>query len=129
MKVLMMSVALLAASVAFAADQSKEISGQITVAKGVKLEPNGSLFIFAKKPGAGGPPAAVLKVPSPKFPLKFTLSAANAMMPGTPFDGPFVVTARFSATGDAMDKSGPQGQDKRSDIKPGQHDIKIELKK
>lgn len=109
----------------------EEISGTVTISKELQktLAPNGILYIFAKVAGStGGPPAAVLRIPNPKFPLPFSLSGANAMMPGTPFKGPFSVTARYSPTGDAIDKSGPQGQDKRNNIKPGQKDVKIELK-
>lgn len=49
------------------------------------------------------------------------------MMPGTPFKGPFTVTARYSPSGDAIDKSGPQGN-AAGDVKAGQQDVKIELK-
>jgi len=127
---------LLALTVAFSgyvyAEASKEISGTVTMAKGSEaaMKETGVLYVFARAGGgAGGPPAAVLKIPQPKFPVTFKLSAANAMMPGTPFDGPFTITARYSPTGDALDKSGPQGEDKRKDIKPGASDVKIELKK
>ena len=109
---------------------SGEISGSITISKELekKLSANGILYIFARKTGAaGGPPSAVLRIEKPKFPLTFSLSGANAMMPGTPFEGPFTIVARYSPTGDAIDKSGPQGQDKRVDIKPGIKDVKIEL--
>ena len=113
-------------------EPAKEVSGTVTLDAGLEktIAANGILFIFARKAGeAGGPPAAVLRIPSPKFPYAFTLSGANAMMPGTPFEGPFTITARYSPSGDALDKTGPQGQDKRTAIKPGQKDIKIELKK
>ena len=133
MKFCMASVlTFLISSVALAGNASQVISGTITVAAGLEqaMVPNGVLFIFAKKLGGPGtPPAAVLRIPQPKFPYAFSLSAANAMMPGTPFDGPFTITARYSPSGDAMDKSGPEGQDTRANIKPGQKDVKIELKK
>ena len=103
-----------------------EISGEVTIAKNVTLKPGGVLFVFAKK-GATPMPAAVLRITDPKLPLKFTLSAKNAMAPGTPFDGPFTITARYSPTGDAMDKSGPQGTTAKP-IDVGATDVKIELK-
>ncbi len=103
-----------------------EISGEVTLAKGITLKPNGVLFIFAKK--SGNPmPAAVLRVPNPKLPHKFTLSQKNAMVAGTPFDGPFTVTARYSPTGDVMDKSGPEGSNPKP-VAVGTTNVKIEMK-
>lgn len=103
-----------------------EISGEVSLAKGLSLKPGGVLFIFAKS--AGNPmPAAVLRVADPKLPYKFSLSEKNAMAPGTPFTGPFTITARYSPNGDAMDKSGPEG----SEAKPvaiGATSVKIEMK-
>jgi hypothetical protein len=103
-----------------------EISGEVTLAKGVVLKPGGILFIFAKKPGIPMP-AAVLRLPEAKLPLKFSISGKNAMAPGTPFDGPFTITARYSPSGDAMDKSGPEGTINQP-VKVGTSDVKIELK-
>lgn len=102
------------------------VSGEVTLAKGVQLKPGGVLFIFAKK--SGNPmPAAVLRIPDPKLPLKFSLSGKNAMVPGTPFDGPFTITARYSPRGDVMDKSGPEGVQSKP-VAVGTTDLKIELK-
>ena len=72
-------------------------------------------------------PAAVLRIPDPKLPLKFSLSAKNAMVAGTPFDGPFTITARYSPGGDVMDKSGPEGIQAKP-VAVGTADLKIELK-
>lgn len=105
---------------------STEISGEVTAAKGVVLKPGGTLFIFARK-GETGMPSAVLRLTEFKLPLKYSLGAKDAMMPGTAFDGPFTITARYSPTGDVMDKSGPQG----ASAKPaavGATGVKVELK-
>ena len=114
---------------------AKSVSGTITLQKGLESEiKGGTLFVFAKnagsKAGDGQMPIAVYRVPNPTFPVKFELSEANAMVPGTPFDGPFSIYARYSPTGDATDKSGPQGttEDKKK-IKAGDKSVKIELKK
>lgn len=103
-----------------------EISGEVTAAKGVDVKPGGVLFIFARK-GEVGMPAAVLRLTDAKFPLKFSLSEKNAMTPGTKFDGPFLITARYSLSGDAMDKSGPQGISAKP-VPVGTTGVKIELK-
>lgn len=115
---------------------SGTLSGKITLAKGLEkdLTPNGTLFIFAKKASQadvkGVPPLAVLRIPSPKFPVEFSLSQENAMMAGTPFEGPFVVSARYSPSGDALDKSGPEATtDAKKPLKAGAKNIAIELKK
>jgi hypothetical protein len=105
---------------------ANEISGEVTLAKGTTLKPGGVLFIFAKKSGTPMP-AAVLRIPDPKLPYKFTLSEKNAMAPGTPFDGPFIITARHSPNGDAMDKSGPEGSLTKP-VAVGTKNVKIEMK-
>lgn len=118
------------------AEPGASLSGEVTLSKGSEsaLTPNGTLFIFAKKASQadtkGVPPLAVLRIPSPKFPVKFSLSQENAMMAGTPFEGPFVVSARYSPSGDALDKSGPEGvTDSKKPLKAGAKNISIELKK
>lgn len=103
-----------------------EISGVVTAGTGVTLKPGGVLFVMAKE--AGKPmPVAVLRVPDPKLPYSFSLSAKNAMVAGTPFTGPFLISARFSPSGDAMDRSGAEGAI-TVPVAVGKSDLKIELK-
>lgn len=104
----------------------QDISGEVSLAKGVTLSPGGILFVFAKKPGVPMP-AAVLRLPEPKFPLKFSIGSKNAMAPGTPFEGPFTITARYSPSGDAMDKTGPEGTQSTPQA-IGTKNVKIEIK-
>lgn len=88
----------------------------------------GVLYIFAKKHDGSMPmPLAVKRIVTPKFPVKFTLSAKDAMMEGIPFKGPFKVMARLSKSGNAMDKSGPQAETTES-IKLGTKGITLTLK-
>src|SRR2546430_15958539 len=83
------------------AEPRKEVSGIVTLDKGLdkKMTPGGTLYIFAKAAGTaagnGAPPVAVLRIPGPKFPVKFTLTTQNTMIPGGPFEGPFSVYARY----------------------------------
>ena len=103
-----------------------DVSGEVVLAKGVTLKAGGVLFIFAKK--SGNPmPAAVLRIPDPKLPFKFSLSSKNAMVPGTPFDGPFTIAARYSPRGDVMDKSGPESAPTKP-VAVGTTGLKLELK-
>ena len=111
---------------------SGEVSGTVTMSKELEknLTPMGALFIIARKAGvnaAGAPPLAALKIPQPKFPQHFVIGAQNSMMGGK-FEGPLTISARYSATGDALDKSGPQATAPKS-VQPGKVDLKIELKK
>ncbi len=117
------------------AEATKEIAGTVSLAKGAEKNINstGVLFVFAKnaggKAGDGAPPVAVLKIPQPKFPVTFKISAQNLMIPGSAFEGPFDVYARYSPSGDAIDKTGPEGSTaSKTPIKVGQADLKIELK-
>ena len=103
-----------------------DISGEVTLAKGVMVKPGGVLFVFARA-GEKGMPAAVLRIADPKFPMKFSLSEKNAMAPGTPFTGTFFITARYTVSGDAMDKSGPSGITPKA-ISVGAEKVKIEIK-
>lgn len=94
----------------------------------------GTLFIFAKhagsKAGDGQMPIAVQKISNPTFPVNFELSRENTMIKGTPFEGPFSIYARYSQSGDATDKSGPEGSSpEKTKIKVGDKSVKIELKK
>jgi len=134
----MLEKALLVVSIVFGMQLALagEISGVIELDKAAKdsVTATGSLFVFAKKSGSenekGVPPIAVLRIANPQFPQKFSLTEANVMMPGTPFAGPLVISARYSPSGDAMDKSGPNGIDKKhakTDL--GEKNIKIILKK
>jgi len=41
-----------------------------------------------------------------QFPFRFRLSSSDTMMPGTPFEGPFDLTARLSRSGDAAPQAG-----------------------
>lgn len=114
---------------------SKTVSGTVTVDKKLEKELKGGiLFVFAKKagskPGDGQMPIAVQRIPEPKFPVHFELSAQNAMVQGTPFEGPFTISARYSATGNASDKTGPEGTTPADKgVKLGDTSVKLELKK
>lgn len=105
--------------------QSSTISGIVNF-KG--KTPKGVLFVFAKKHDGSMPmPLAVKRIVSPKFPVKFSLSAADKMIPDLPFDGPFTIVARLSPSGNAMDKSGMEVST-TTPIKLGQKNLKLVLK-
>lgn len=115
-----------------------KIGGIVSLAKGLEknLTPNGVLFVIAKRagpdssPGNHSPPIAVLKIKSPKFPQAFVITEKNLMIEGTSLKGPLHVIARFSASGDALDKKGAiEGFDPKfpsTDV--GNKNLNIELK-
>jgi cytochrome c-type biogenesis protein CcmH len=73
-----------------------------------KVDPNAVLFISAKPsegPQVGVPPVASQRVPSPKFPLQYTLSQADVIMPGATLSGQFNIVAKLMKNGAA----GPMG--------------------
>jgi hypothetical protein len=90
-----------------AADPAATITGAIVIpAAMAKLKPNGTLYLVARRPSdnpsARGTMIAVKKMPATKFPLEFTLSAADMPFQNGPFDGDLVLTARIDQDGDPM---------------------------
>lgn len=115
-----------------------KVGGTIHLAKGLEknLTATGVLYIFAKKagpdsnPGDRTPPIAVVRVDNPKFPQAFVISEKNLMVAGTSLKGPLHVIARYSLTGDALDKKGAiEGFDpKFPSTEVGNKNLNIELK-
>ena len=103
---------------------AKSLSGVVNITGKV---PKGTLYIFAKKFAGQMPmPLAVQKIESPKFPVKFTLDESKKMMPNLPFKGPFVIVARISPSGDAMDKTGVEAKTSKP-ISLGTKDIELAI--
>ncbi|MBJ18938.1 MAG: hypothetical protein GY910_08060 [bacterium] len=81
------------------------IEGVIELAAGlVASRPDhGVLFVIARSQGApGGPPLAVLRIPSPDFPLAFSIGPENVMIPSMRFAGAISLSARLDEDGNAM---------------------------
>ncbi|MGE3759580.1 MAG: hypothetical protein AB7H97_17575 [Pseudobdellovibrionaceae bacterium] len=107
-----------------------QISGVILVDQDVvgKMPTKGTLFIFAKSQDAvGGPPLVVKKIDSPKFPVDFVLGPEDAMIPGSEFKGKIKVTARLTATPNALDKKGAIEGEVASHV--GAKNLKVKLNK
>jgi hypothetical protein len=80
------------------------VQGTINVAASLPLEiTRRVLFIIAKSP-AGGPPVAVKRLESAKFPLTFVLTPANNMVGGDFYDGDVLLSVRLDADGVAGPK-------------------------
>ncbi len=104
------------------------ISGEIRINPTLeaKAENYSTLFIIAKTHETG-PPTAIKRVMTPKFPLKFELGADDIMLPGTTFNGELILIARISRTGNAMPAPGDlEGQFERR-VSPGDKDLLLTI--
>lgn len=84
------------------------ISGTIRLAPRLSGEApkSGVLFVYARRPGVErGPPIAVLRLPTPSFPVAFELGPKNVMIPSMTFNGEMNISARLDADGNAMSRS------------------------
>ena len=79
------------------------VSGTVTVAPGLagRVQPTDVLYLIARNAKTKSV-VAVRREDGVGFPFAFRLTAADVMMEGTAFVGPFDVTARLSKTGDAI---------------------------
>lgn len=72
---------------------------RLDLAPGAQPQPGSVLFV-ALRPSAGGPPTAVRRIGSPRFPLEIELSQADSMMGGDLLDAG-LLTARLDTDGSA----------------------------
>lgn len=115
-----------------------KVGGTVTLAKGLEknLTTQGVLYVFAKKagpdsnPGDRTPPIAAIRIVNPKFPQAFVITGKNMIIEGTSLIGPLHVIARYSISGDALDKKGAiEGFDpKFPSTEIGNKNLNIELK-
>ncbi len=106
-----------------------EISGTIRLAEGVTRPPAGGiLFVSARKPGTAGPPAAVQRIPDPKFPQSFRITAKE-VLGGGELEGELDVSARLDLDGNVSTKEpeGLLGAYGRNPVRLGQTGIVIVL--
>ena len=86
-------------------DLTAGLAGSVSLsAAAAKLvEPGDTVFIFARPPGQGGAPVAVVRETAESWPLKFRLTDTQSMTTGTRLTDheQVVVTARISRRGDA----------------------------
>jgi hypothetical protein len=114
----------------------KEISGKIEIApllERIPIHPSAALYLIARAAGQqGGPPLAVKRYTPPfRFPIEFTLSAQDAMMPDTPFEGSIDISARLSQSGSASPASTGdfEGDVATGPVAVGTKDVEVRLAK
>jgi len=108
--------------------ETLNIHGTVRISEGLKnkMPENAVLFLFVRNLNAKrDPPLAVQRLPKAKMPLKFLLGPQDIMIPGTPFDGPMLLTGRIDADGDARVGAGDiEGFAK---VKPGDKNVELFL--
>ena len=114
------------------ASSSAAITGTIMLDPKLKakIDPSAALFIIARPAGgAGGPPLAVKKLDKPVFPLRYSLSQENVMMPGAPFSGRLNLTVRLDKDGNPVTRGSGDvtGEFKNNPVQVGANDVDIVL--
>ena len=108
--------------------ETLNIQGTVSISEGLKnkMPENATLFLFVRNRDLKrGPPLAVQRLPEIKMPIKFSLGPQDIMIPGTPFDGPMLLTGRIDADGDARVGAGDiEGFVK---VKPGDKSVELLL--
>lgn len=108
------------------AAEGGSVSGTVDVAPALKGRiRGGALFLIARN-AKSRQIVAVRKMDDASLPQKFDLSGVHAMTPGTPFEGPLNVTARWSQHGDAMPAPGDI-EGTVTDVAVGNANLKVVL--
>jgi cytochrome c-type biogenesis protein CcmH len=109
--------------------KAEPIRGEVRVAEALRerLRPDAVLFIIARV-GAAGPPLAVKRIRSPRFPLQFSIGPDDRMIATLPFQGALQLTARLDGDGDAISRD-PGDLQGRADgtYPPGASNVTIVL--
>ncbi len=103
------------------------VSGSVTLSASLQARGAGAkaLYVIARRAGTRDI-VAVKKIDDPGFPAAFELSGADAMTPGTPFQGPFDLTARLSKGGDAIPAPGDL-EGHANGVNPGARGVSLTL--
>ncbi len=113
------------------ASASGPIRGEIDLDPDLAMaRPDGGvLFVIARPQGmTAGPPLAVLRIPSPEFPLDFSIGPENVMIPTMQFAGEISLSARLDADGNAMTRgAGDISSPVVEGLTPGSQDVRLVL--
>ena len=107
------------------------IAGTIEIADGLagSAPASGILFVIARPEGVrAGPPLAVLRIPSPRFPVRFEIGPENVMIPTMRFEGSISLSARLDADGNAMTRGDSDLSSAVIEpLSPGANDVELIL--
>ncbi len=102
------------------------VAGTLILGSGLRPPPGAILFLSARTQ-QGMPPTAVKRITGASFPMDFELGPGDRMIESFPFAGPFEITARLDADGNAMTRSPGDIQGSSSGHMPGESGIQIVL--
>ncbi|MGH7845331.1 MAG: tetratricopeptide repeat protein, partial [Candidatus Binatia bacterium] len=110
------------------------ISGTVSLGNGVKHQTDGNavLFIIGRPAqSGGGPPLAVKKIERPRFPVAYSLSQENVMMPGGSFSGKVAISARLDKDGNPTTRQTGDltGEYKKNPVAVGTQKVDIVIDK
>ena len=107
------------------------ITGTVAIGSEIQIDdPSRSmLFVIARKHGVtSGPPVAVLRIPSPRFPMPFEIGPADVMIPSMRFEGDLSISARLDGDGNAMTRTPGDLQGSTTDpLQPGARNVEVLL--
>jgi hypothetical protein len=113
-------------------DPAHTIAGTIRLpaARKKDVKPGDTIFLIARR--AGGPPGpgsmlAVQRLTAGDFPMPFTLSGRDAMVPGTPFEGLVSLTVRVDKDGDAITRRKGDVYGQANGVKVGTQNVPLSL--
>lgn len=119
------------ASGASVGTSGETISGTISVAPALagSVASDAMLFVIARPFGVqAGPPMAVLRIPSPRFPVAFEIGPDNVMIPSMRFEGNIGISVRLDGDGNAMTRlPGDLSGATPAPLQPGASDVSIVL--
>jgi cytochrome c-type biogenesis protein CcmH len=103
------------------------ISGTIVLpaARKKDVSKGDTMFIIARR--ASGPPLAVQRQQAGDFPMEFSLSNRDAMIPGMPFDGDITITVRVDKDGDPITRKKGDVFGQATGVKVGNNKVTIAL--
>ena len=113
-----------------APDAKQTVSGKIVLPAARKndVKKGDTMFLIARKAGGmPGPPLAVQRLQAGDFPMPFSLSGRDSMVPGIPFEGDITITIRVDKDGDAMTRRKGDVFGTIPTVKVGTQDVTLSL--
>jgi cytochrome c-type biogenesis protein CcmH len=103
------------------------IRGRIALAPALAGRvPGGAVLFLIARTSDAGPPVAVKRIPEPEFPVSFEIGPGDRMIEGIPFVGPFQLSARVDADGNAASRNpGDLQGETRDRVSPGARGVEL----
>jgi cytochrome c-type biogenesis protein CcmH len=107
--------------------EARPIRGRVELAPELAGRvPGGAVLFLIARTSDAGPPVAVKRIVGPEFPLSFEIGPGDRMLEGVPFAGPFQLTARVDADGNAASRNpGDLQGESRERVSPGARGVEV----